>query len=185
MYSTSEFRKGLKIEIDGVPYEIVDFQHVKPGKGNQFTRTRLRNLLQHTTLDRTFKSGEKVGRPDMVERTMQFLFSDDTGYTFMDTESYEQIAIPASDMGDSARFLKENMECSVLFYNNRAIAVDLPNTVILKVVQTDPGVRGDTATGGSKPATLETGAVVNVPLFVNEGESLKIDTRTGAYIERA
>ncbi len=184
MYSTSDFRNGLKIEIDGVPYTIIYFQHVKPGKGGAFVRTKLKNLLSGGVVDRTFRAGEKVKRPDIKESSMQFLYSDGEGYHFMDMESYEQITVPEEQVGDGRDFLKENTVVDVLEFNGRVIGIDLPNFVELKVVETEPGVKGDTATGGSKPAKLETGAVVNVPLFIDEGDVLKIDTRTGEYVER-
>ena len=185
MYSTQDFRNGLKIEYEGEPYVIVEFQHVKPGKGNAFTRTKIKNLLTGRVLEPTLKSGEKVGKPDIDEKEMQYLYRDGEHYTFMDTTNYEQVLIDASALGDMSGWLQENCNCSVVFWNGKAIAVNLPNFVILKVVECEPGVRGDTATGASKPAKLESGATVNVPLFVNEGDSIKIDTRTGSYVERA
>ena len=184
MYSTSDFKKGLKILIDDQPYAITDFQHVKPGKGNQFTRTKMRNMITGSNLEKTFKSGEKFGVPDVMTRDCQFLYKDDTGYNFMDKESYDQHVIQESEVGEARNYLTENLEVTVLFFNDRAIGVDVPNSVTLKVQKTDPGVKGNTVTGGSKPATLETGFVVSVPLHINEGDSLKIDSRTGAYVER-
>ncbi|MCG3174923.1 MAG: Elongation factor P [Myxococcota bacterium] len=184
MYETSDFRKGLKIEINGQPYDIVEFQHVKPGKGNAFTRTRIKNLLTGNTLEMTFKSGEKVGKPDLANREMQYLYVQDGNYYFMDNENYEQIFVPREVLGEAADFMQENILVQVLIYNGKPIAVELPVFVILKVVQTDPGFKGDTATNASKPATLETGAKINVPLFVNEGDVLKIDTRSWEYVER-
>jgi len=181
---TSAFRRGLKIEIDRDPWEIVEFQHVKPGKGSAFVRTRIKNLLTGRTIDRTFKSGEKVGRPDIEEKKMQYLYKEGDHYVFMDSKNYEQSHIDAAGLGDSKNFLKENMDASVLFWNGRAISVDLPNAVELRVSKCDPGVRGDTVSGAMKPATLETGYTVNVPLFVNEGDILKIDTRSGEYLTR-
>lgn len=184
MYSTSDFKKGLKVLIDGQPYAVVDFQHVKPGKGNQFTRTKLKNMLTGSNLEKTFKSGEKFEVPDVMTRDCQFLYSDENGFHFMDKENYDQHAMHADDVGDNKNYLIENMEVTLMFFNNRAIGIDVPNTVKLKVTQTDPGLKGNTVTGGSKPATLETGLVVNVPLHINEGDLLKIDTRTGEYMER-
>lgn len=181
---TTEFRKGLKIEMDGVPYEILEFQHVKPGKGSAFVRTRIQNLLNNNVIDRTFKSGDKVGKPDIEEREMQYLYAQGDEYYFMDNKSYEQTFVSAKVLGESKNFLKENISGSILFFNGKALAVSLPNTVDLKVVSCDPGVRGDTVSGAQKPATLETGYVVNVPLFINEGDLLRIDTRTGAYQTR-
>ena len=185
MYSTSDFRKGLKIEFKGDPYLIVDFQHVKPGKGGAFVRTKLKNMLTGRVLDETFRSGEKMGRPNVEEKNMQYLYLDNQGYCFMDNETYEQTFLSEDQVGDAKGFLKENIDVYVQFYNGRAVGLDLPTSVNLTVVQSDPGVKGDTATGATKPATLETGLVVQVPLFINEGEVLKIDTRTSAYIERA
>ncbi|MDD2901990.1 MAG: elongation factor P [Syntrophales bacterium] len=184
MYSTAEFKKGLKIEIDGTPFAISDFQHVKPGKGGAFVRTKLKNLLTGRVIDQTFRSGEKVKKPDLVEKEMQYLYKDGDSYCLMDNETYEQIMLTEEQVGDAVLYLKENMNLQVLFFNQQAVAVDLPNFVELEVAQTEPGVRGDTASGGTKPATLESGAVIQVPLFINEGDRLKVDTRTGTYIER-
>ncbi|MFZ5451932.1 MAG: elongation factor P [Thermodesulfobacteriota bacterium] len=184
MYSTAEFKKGLKIEIDGTPFIISDFQHVKPGKGGAFVRTKLKNLLTGRVIDQTFRSGEKVKKPDLVEKEMQYLYKDGDSYCLMDNETYEQIMLTEEQVGDAVLYLKENMNLQVLFFNQQAVAVDLPNFVELAVAQTEPGVRGDTASGGTKPATLESGAVIQVPLFINEGDRLKVDTRTGTYIER-
>ena len=184
MYSTSEFRKGLKIELDGKPYIMVDFQHVKPGKGGAFVRTKLRNLATGAVIERTFRSGEKVDKPDLEEKEMQYLYKDDDGYQFMDMETFEQVFITADQVGESADFLKDGLELTVLYHDNKPISLELPNFVELKIIETKPGVKGDTASGGSKPAKLETGLVVQVPLFLEEGEVLRIDTRTGEYIER-
>lgn len=184
MYSTPDFRKGLKIEIDNTPYIMVDFQHVKPGKGGAFVRTKLKNLLNGKVTDKTFRAGEKVGKPDIKESSMQFLYSDGEGYHFMDVSTYDQMLISEEQVGDSRYLLKEEIVTEVLEYNGRVIGIELPNFVSLKVAATEPGHKGDTATGGSKPATLETGAEVNVPLFINEGDLLKIDTRSGEYVER-
>jgi len=184
MYDTSDFRNGLKIEIDGTPFEITEFLHVKPGKGGAFVRTKLKNLQTGAVLSKTFRSGEKVGKPDLVERHMQYLYQQGTDYVMMDLENYEQFNIPESVVGDDRKFLKEDMELDVLFYNNQPITLALPIFVELVVTQTDPGLKGDTASGGSKPATLETGAVVQVPLFISEGEKVRVDTRTGEYITR-
>jgi elongation factor P len=182
--STAEFRKGLKIELDGQPYNIVDFQHVKPGKGGAFVRTKLKHLRLGRVVDRTFRAGEKVGLVDYEQRSMQYLYKDDN-FHFMNLQTYEQIALDPDVVGEAANWLKETMEVDVFIINGAPAGVDVPNFVELEVVRTDPGVRGDTASGGSKPATLETGAVVQVPLFIDQGEILRIDTRTGAYIERA
>jgi elongation factor P len=182
--STAEFRKGLKIELDGQPYNIVEFQHVKPGKGGAFVRTKLKHLRLGRVVDRTFRAGEKVGLVDYEQRSMQYLYKDEN-FHFMNLETYEQIAVDADVVGEASNWLKETMEVDVFIINGVPAGVDVPNFVELEVVKTDPGLRGDTASGGSKPATLETGAVVQVPLFINPGEVLRIDTRTGAYIERA
>lgn len=185
MYSTSDFKKGLKVEIDGTPYVIVDFLHVKPGKGGAFVRTKLKNLLTGRVVDQTFRSGEKVKKPDLMEREMQYLYREGDEFHMMDNENFEQLVITAEQIGDAALFMTENLNVKVLFFNQRPVAVELPTFVELAVAETEPGVRGDTATGGNKPATLETGAVIQVPLFINEGERVKVDTRTGEYIERA
>jgi elongation factor P len=184
MYENADFKKGLKIMVEGSPYTILDFQHVKPGKGNQFTRTKMRNLLTGQLLERTFKSGERFEEPNVVHREMTYLFKDDTGYTFMDKENFEQIIINANHIGDAGLYLLENMEVSILFYNDRPVTVDVPKSVVLKVTSTDPGFKGDTVSGGSKPAILETGHVVKVPLHISVGDALKVDTSTGEYVER-
>jgi elongation factor P len=184
MYSTTDFRKGLKIEIEGEPFIIVEFQHVKPGKGGAFVRTKMRNLLSGNVIDRTFKSGDKFERPDLVERDMQFMYREGDDFNFMDNSSYEQHCIHKDNMQGTEGFLQENVHVTALFYKGKAIAVDLPNFVELVVKETDPGVKGDTASGGTKPAILETGASIQVPLFIKEGEKIRIDTRTGEYTER-
>ncbi len=184
MYSTADFKKGLKIEIDGAPYVIVDFLHVKPGKGGAFVRTKLKSLLSGRVLDQTFRSGEKLKRPDLMEREMQFLYREGDDFHMMDNETYDQLVITAEQMGDATLFLTENLNVKVLFFNQQPVGVELPTFVELTVAETEPGVRGDTASGGNKPATLETGAVVQVPLFVNEGDRVRVDTRTGDYMER-
>jgi elongation factor P len=182
--ATAEFRKGLKIELEGEPYIIVDFQHVKPGKGGAFVRTRLKSLVTGNVIDRTFRSGEKVQTPALEEKMMQYLYQEEDKYHFMDTDSYEQIALTADHLGEESNFLQENVEVKIVFHNGEPIGVELPTFVELKIVRTDPGVKGDTAAGGTKPATVETGAVVQVPLFLNEGDVIKVNTRTGEYIER-
>ena len=184
MYSTSDFKKGLKILVDNEPYSIVDFQHVKPGKGNQFSRTKMKHLLTGSNLERTFKSGEKFGIPDVEYQDMNYLYKDDNGCNLMNPTSFEQITVAEDVVGDSANYLTENLEVNVVFYNGRAVGIDVPTTVTLTVTQTDPGFKGNTVTGGTKPATLETGAVVQVPLHINEGDVLKVDTRSGEYMER-
>jgi elongation factor P len=181
--STAEFKKGLRIVFDGQPYAIVDFQHVKPGKGGAFVRTKLKHMRLGKVIDNTFRSGEKVDLVDFDDKTMQFLYKDDR-YNFMDTETYEQVSLSADEVGDARDYLKENIEVQVLYIDGSPVTVELPNFVEIAIARTDPGVRGDTAQGGTKPATLETGAVINVPLFLNEGDVVKVDTRTGDYLGR-
>jgi elongation factor P len=181
--STAEFKKGLRIVFDGQPYVIVDFQHVKPGKGGAFVRTKLKHMRAGRVIDNTFRSGEKLELVDFEERHMQYLYRDDL-YHFMDTETYEQVSLTGNQVGEASDYLKENTEVDILYIDGSATGVELPNFVELAIVKTDPGVRGDTAQGGSKPATLETGAVVQVPLFLNEGDVVKVDTRTGDYLGR-
>jgi elongation factor P len=183
-YSTAQFRKGLKIEMSGEPFVIVDFQHVKPGKGGAFVRTKIKSLISGNVLDKTFRSGEKVEKPDLEEKKMSFLYSDESGYCFMDTETYDQMTLKEDQIGDAIDYLKENIEMDLLFHNGTPIGIDLPMFMELEIVETDPGIRGNTASGGSKPAKLETGITVQVPLFLNEGDKIKVDTRTGDYIER-
>jgi elongation factor P len=182
--ATNQFKNGTRIEIDDEPFVIIDFQHVKPGKGGAFVRTKIRSLVTGNVLERTFRSGDKVKRPDFEDKKMQYLYGDDDGYNFMDLSTYDQIRITSEDIGDASNYLKEEQEVNIQLYNGKAIGVELPVTVELKVVKAEPGVKGDTATGATKQAEMETGAVINVPLFVEEGEVLKIDTRTGEYIER-
>jgi len=184
MYSTADFRKGLKIVFNNEPYEIIDFQHVKMGRGGAIVRTKMKNLKTGYVIENTFRSGEKVEKPELEERPMQYLYKTDEGLVFMDNESFEQITISEEMIGDGINYLIENMNVDVNFYQGRPIGVEIPTFVELKVVETVPGIKGDTASGGSKPAKLETGAVIQVPLFVNEGEIIKIDTRTGTYLER-
>ena len=176
--------EALKIEIDGEPYVIVEFQHVKPGKGGAFVRTKFKSLKSGNVTDKTFRAGEKVDVPDLQEKTMQYLYGADKDRVFMDTTSYEQISLNEKQLGDSINYLKENMEIKVLYHKGMPINIEVPMFVELVIAKTDPGVRGDTASGGSKPATLETGAVVKVPLYMNEGDVIKVDTRTGTFIER-
>jgi elongation factor P len=182
--STTEFRNGLKIEIDGEPYVIVEFQHVKPGKGGAFVRTKFKSLKSGNVTDKTFRAGEKVDVPELEEKTMQYLYAADKDRVFMDTSNYEQISLSEAQLGDSINYLKENMEIKVLYHKGRPINIEVPMFVELAIAKTDPGVRGDTASGGSKPATLETGAVVKIPFYLNEGDVIKVDTRTGTFIER-
>jgi elongation factor P len=184
MIDTADFRNGLKIMMDNEPFVIVEFQHVKPGKGNAFVRTRYKSLISGRVLEKNFKSGEKVGRPDIEEKKMQYLYKEGEHFVFMDSKNFEQSHVDEAGLGESKNFLKENMEAGVLFWNGRAISVDLPNAVELKVTKCDPGARGDTVSGAMKQATLETGYSLNVPLFINEGDVLKIDTRSGEYLTR-
>jgi len=184
MYATSDFKKGLKIELDGAPYVIVDFQHVKPGKGGAFVRTKLKNLLSGRVLDQTFRSGERVKRPDLMEREMQYLYREGDRFCMMDNENYEQFMLTAEQVGEALLYLTENLDVKVLFFNQQPVALEVPTFVELAVTQAEPGLRGDTATGGTKPATLESGVTIQVPLFINEGDRVKVDTRTGSYIER-
>jgi elongation factor P len=184
MYSTADFRRGLKIELQGEPYIIVDSQHVKPGKGGAFVRTRLKSLVTGLVREENFRSGEKVGVPDLQEREMQYLYEDGGQYCFMDLATYEQSFITSGQLGENRSYLQEQIQVKVLFFKGQPIGVDLPNFVELQVVKTEPGVKGDTASGGTKPADLETGATVQVPLFIQEGDVIKVDTRTGEYIER-
>lgn len=185
MISTSDFKTGLTIELDGDVYTIVEFQHVKPGKGAAFVRTKLKNLKTGGVTERKFNASEKVETAHVERREMQYLYKDGDLFVVMDNESYEQTGLTEDQIGDGVKWLKENMNLGVLLFNGTVIGVDLPNTVQLTVAHTEPGVKGDTATGGSKPATMETGAIVQVPFFVNEGEVLIIDTRTGNYVQRA
>ncbi len=184
MYSTSDFRRGLKIEFEGDPCIIVEFLHVKPGKGGAFVRTKLKSLRTGAVLDHTFRSGEKVEKPDLEEKEMQFMYEMDGNFYFMDTRTYEQIFLSGEHVGETRRYLKEEMLLKILFYKREPIGVDPPIFVELKIVKTDPGLKGDTVSGGTKPAELESGAIIQVPLFLNEGEIIKVDTRTGEYIER-
>ncbi len=183
-YQTSEFRSGLKILLDGDPYTIVENEFVKPGKGQAFNRVRVRNLKNGRVVDKTFKSGESVDAADVVETDMQYLYNDGEFWHFMDSSSYEQFAADANAVGDSVKWLKEEDICLVTLWNNSPLLVSAPNFVELKIVETDPGLRGDTAQGGVKPARLETGASVRVPLFLEEGEVIKVDTRSGEYVSR-
>jgi elongation factor P len=184
MYDLSDFKKGLKILLEADPYSVVDFQHVKPGKGNQFTRTKLKHLITGANLERTFKSGEKFGVPDVNYKDMNYLYKDENGFAFMDQVSYEQIALDPDFLGEAANYLTENLPVKVCFFNDRAVGVELPKSVVLKVTQTDPGFKGNTVVNTYKPATLETGYVVQVPLHIAEGDNLKINTTDGTYVER-
>lgn len=184
MISTNDFRTGVTIEIDGEVYSVIEFQHVKPGKGSAFVRTKLRNVRTGAVLDRTFAAGERLTRAHLDRREMQHLYSTGDDFVFMDVDNYEQITLNSSLFEDKVRFLKENMNIWVVMYQGIPLGVELPNSVDLEVAQTDPGVKGDTAAGGTKPATLDTGAVIKVPLFVEVGDIIRVDTRSGEYIER-
>ena len=183
MYDTSDIRKGLKIILDGQPWTVVDFQFVKPGKGQAFTRTKLKNLQTGNVLERTFRSGEKLEPADVEQRTMSYIYDDGDAFVFMDPGG-EQVSIPHEAIGDSSQFLIDGLEVEVVFFKGRAIDVTLPPHVVIQITASDPGVRGDTASNVTKPATLSTGAVVQVPLFINEGEWIKVDPRRGEYMER-
>jgi elongation factor P len=185
MISTSDFKTGVTIQLDGDVFSVVDFQHVKPGKGAAFVRTKLKNVKTGAVVERRFNAGEKVAKAHVERRDMDYLYKDGEHFVVMDKETYEQISLTAGQIGDGVKWLKENMTLGVLFFDVEVIGVDVPNSVQLAVAATEPGVKGDTATGGTKPATLETGAVVQVPFFVNEGDVLIIDTRTGSYVQRA
>ncbi|ADL68809.1 elongation factor P [Thermoanaerobacterium thermosaccharolyticum] len=184
MVSAGEFRKGMTIDIDGQVFTVVDFQHVKPGKGAAFVRTRLKNVITGAVVERTFNPTEKVDEAVIERKDMQYLYNDGNLYYFMDTETYEQIPLNYDKVEDAMKFLKENMIATIKFYKGEAFSVEPPTFVELEVVETEPGFKGDTATGGSKPAKVETGAVIQVPLFVNQGDIIKIDTRTSEYLER-
>jgi elongation factor P len=182
--TTADFRNGLVIDIDGSLMRIVEFQHVKPGKGSAFVRTKLKNVETGQVVDKTFRAGEKVDEALLEHRKMQYLYRDGDSYMFMDLENYEQVAVPPEVVGDAVPFLVENQELSVFLRGGKAITLELPAAVTLAVAKADPWLKGDTSSGATKPVTLETGLVVQVPLFVEEGDTLKVDTRTGRYIER-
>lgn len=185
MISSNDFRNGVTIDLDGVAHQVIEFQHVKPGKGSAFVRTKLKNLQTGGVLDRTFNAGERVPAAKVEKREMQYLFSVDDDYTFMDTETFEQLTLKSAEIGDGVKFLKENMLCHIILFKGASIGVELPNSVDLLIVETDPGFKGDTATGGTKPATLETGAIIKVPLFIESGTMVTVDTRSGQYVGRS
>ncbi len=184
MYSASDFRKGLKVQIDGEPYIMTDFSFSKPGKGQALYRARLRNMITGNAFEKTFRSNDKLEKAALEERTMQYLYKQGDEYFFMDNVSFEQLEMSKAQLGDAVNFLTDNMDVEVLQYNGRPIGVTLPNFVNLKVTQSDPWVKGDTSGSDSKPVTLETGYVVQVPPFIEEGDKLQIDTRTGVYVTR-
>ena len=185
MISVNDFKTGVTVELEGQVYQVVEFQHVKPGKGAAFVRAKLKNVKSGGVVERTFRGGEKIHRAHLDKRGMQYLYIDGDGYVFMDNDNYEQITIPRADLGDGVKWLLENMNIQVLMHENEIMGIELPNFVEMEVVETEPGVKGDTATGATKMARLETGATVQVPLFINTGDRLRIDTRTGEYMERA
>ena len=184
MYSTTDFRKGLKIEIDGTPFEIIEFQHFKPGKGGAMVRTKLRNILNGRVLDNTFRSGEKVERPNLESRDMQFLYHEGEQLVFMDMTTYDQMHMDAEATDGKANYLKDGQECRVLLYNEKPLDIEIPASLVLEVTDTAPGAKGDTVSHVTKPATLETGVVIQVPIFVNIGDRVKVDTRTNGYLGR-
>ena len=187
MASTADIKNGVVLNIDGQLWSVVEFQHVKPGKGGAFVRTKLKNVMTGKVVDKTFNAGVKVDTANVDRRDMQYLYNDGEMWNFMDPVSFEQIAADKTAMGDAAKWLKDdsNEKCTIMLFNGVPLTVNAPNFVVLKIVETDPGVRGDTSGGGGKPAKLETGAVVRVPLFVQQEESVRVDTRTGDYLERA
>ncbi len=182
--STADFKNGLTIEFEGKVFQIMDFQHVKPGKGGAFVRSRLKNLQNGATFDKTWRAGEGMEQALVERRNVEFLYRDGSDFIFMDMEDFEQMQLSSDQVGDAAKFLKDNTPVQITTWKNNVLGVETPQTMEFVVAETDPGLRGDTAQGGTKPATLETGAVVTVPLFVNQGESIRVDTRSGNYIER-
>lgn len=185
MISVNDFKTGLTIEVDNSIWQVVEFQHVKPGKGAAFVRSKLRNLRNGNIQEKTFRAGEKVSKAHIENRKMQYLYAAGDAHTFMDTETYEQLELQTNQIVDQLKFLKENMEVNIMTYQGETIGVDLPNNVELEVTETEPGIKGDTASGGTKPATVETGLIVQVPFFVNEGDVLVINTSDGKYVSRA
>lgn len=185
MISVNDFKTGLTIEVDGAIWRVVDFQHVKPGKGAAFVRSKLKNLRTGGVQEKTFRAGEKVAKAQIDNRKMQYLYESGGNHVFMDLETYEQIEIPEEQIQDELKYMLENMELNIIMFGPEILGVDLPNTVTLEVASTDPNIKGDTSSGGSKPATMETGAVVNVPFFVNQGDHLIINTADGSYVSRA
>ena len=184
MISSNDFRTGVTVELDGSVWRVVEFLHVKPGKGSAFVRTKLKNVQTGNTVDRTFRAGESVPQANIEKRTMQHTYKDGDEYVFMDMETYEETRMNGENLGDRTNFLKEEMEVNVLFWDEQVLEIELPTSVVLEITDTDPGVKGDTATGGTKPAIVETGAQVMVPLFISIGEKIKVDTRDGSYLGR-
>ena len=185
MYPTNQFRKGLKVEIEGVPYEIVDFQHISPGKGRAFTRTKLRNMINGNVTEKTITSSDKLDKANTDQQEVQYLYKDAAGYHFMNKANYEQFQLQEDQLGNAKDWLVENLELNVLFFNERSIGVEPPVFVVAKVTETDPAFKGDTVTGGTKPAKIESGATVQVPFHIKEGDLIKVDTREYMYVEKA
>lgn len=180
----SELKKGLKIELEGVPYRITEYQHVKPGKGAAFVRAKIKSFLDGKVIEKTFHAGDKCEEPNLAEKTMQFLYNDGENYQFMDTETYDQIALSSDQVGDNSKWLIDSMNISVLFHNDKAISIEVPSTIEMKITETAPNFKGDTSSSGKKPATLETGVVVQVPFHILEGETIRVNTETGEYLEK-
>jgi elongation factor P len=185
MIMAGDFRNGITFEMDGQVYQVVEFQHVKPGKGAAFVRTKLKNIITDATIEKTFSPSDKMPRAHIERKDMQYLYNDGQLFYFMDVNTYEQIPLSEEILGDSLKFIKENMTVKLLFFKDNVIGIEPPNFVELEVIQTEPAIKGDTVTGATKPATVETGALVKVPLFINNGDVIRIDTRTGEYMERA
>lgn len=184
-FSSNDIKVGSNIEVDGSPWRVLEFLHVKPGKGAAFVRTKIKNYITGNTVEKTFRAGSTINEANISKETKQYTYKDGSQFVFMDLNTYEETRLNESDVGDKTKWLKESMDCNLLFWNGKVIDFELPITVKLTVVSADPGLKGDTAQGGSKPATLDTGAVVNVPLFVNVGDEILVDTRTGQYMSRA
>ncbi|KAJ4979720.1 hypothetical protein NE237_010500 [Protea cynaroides] len=183
--TSNDIKVGSNLEVDGAPWKVIEFLHVKPGKGAAFVRTKMRNYVTRNTVEKTFRAGSTIKEATMLKETKQYTYKDGNQFVFMDLSTYEEVRLNESDVGDRTKWLKEGMDCTVLFWNGKVIDFEVPISVKLTVVDVDPGLKGDTAQGGSKPATLDTGAVVNVPLFVNIGDEILVDTRTGQYMNRA
>jgi elongation factor P len=184
MISSNDFRSGVTIELDGSVWRVIEFLHVKPGKGSAFVRTKLKNAQTGSVIEKTFRAGESVPQASLEKLTMQYTYKDSEQYVFMDMETFDEVRLNPDQLGDRVKFLKEEMSVNILFWNDTVLDVELPNTIVLEITDTDPGLKGDTATGGTKPAIVETGAQVMVPLFVTIGERIKIDTRDGSYLGR-
>ncbi len=184
MISSNDFRTGVTVELDGSVWRVVEFLHVKPGKGSAFVRTKLKNVQTGNTVEKTFRAGETVPQANLEKRTMQYTYKDGEEFVFMDMQTYEETRLNEENLGDRINFLKEEMEVNVIFWDEKVLEIELPTSVVLEITDTDPGVKGDTATGGTKPAIVETGAQVMVPLFISIGEKIKVDTRDGSYLGR-